>query len=172
MARIGQLFHLRIDQTLLMISSQNLPIPRARFFLLKCYGSFKAPSFFNTIFWNRNDYSKPLPDWWNKILSYSKKKVIETEEMISTRTDDLAQQWSKLKKLTEKIVLYGQVISLTIAQGPFEKAYSLDKAVFTIFSYVLVEHIFQTDRRNRISIWVCDTLCNRSRWMVLSRKSS
>ena len=158
-----------------MISNQNWPTPYAWFFLLKCYRSFKAPSFLNTIFWNRNDYSKPLPDWWNKILSYSKKKVIETEEMISTCTDDLAQQWSKLKKLTEKIVLYGQVISLTIAQGPFEsfeKAYSLDKAVFTIFSYVLVEHIFQTDRRNRISIWVCDTLCNRSWWMVLSRKSS
>ena len=66
-------------------------------------------------------------------MSYSKKKVIETEEMISTRTDDLAQQWSELKKLTEKIVLYGQVISLAIAQGQFESFANLYQTIFHIF---------------------------------------
>ena len=108
---------------------------------IKSYRSFKVPSFFNTIWWNRIDHSKPPPHWLIKILSYSKKTVIEerfymqihlnldcnyfflksnqTEEMISTQTYDLNQQWVKLEKLAERLVLYGQVIFLTMAQGQY-----------------------------------------------------
>ena len=59
--------------------------------------------------------------------------------MISTCTDD--QQWSKLKKLTEKIVLYGQVITLAIAQGLFEKALHVTHMYKTFLRQFLVMYL-------------------------------
>ena len=37
--------------------------------------------------------------------------------MISNRTDDFGHQWLKMEKLSEKIVLYSQVVFLTLSQG-------------------------------------------------------
>ena len=46
--------------------------------------------------------------------------------MISNRTDDFGHQWLKIEKVSEKIVLYSQVVFLTLSQGKVFKSLLYD----------------------------------------------
>ena len=53
---------------------------------------------------------------------HSCENQVKTEDMISNRTDDFGHQWLKMEKLSEKILLYSQVVFLTLSQGKVFKS--------------------------------------------------